>query len=119
MSHSNQLLVLRDSSLIWAASMAYTPVQLATASFQSVYFLSPPSPPITSIYLSYREQNGIIVSVDEQGHLACSYLGTDPTMFTVPHSSSRDASFEVSYDCHSCLTESVSALTQPMHFGPL
>lgn len=33
-SHSNQLLVLQDSRLIWAASLDYTPVQLSTANFQ-------------------------------------------------------------------------------------
>lgn len=33
-SHSNQLLVLQDSTLIWAAAMAFTPVHLVTANFQ-------------------------------------------------------------------------------------
>lgn len=42
-----------------------------------------------------REQNGIIVSLGEEGHLTCSYLGTDPTVFTAPPSTCRDASFEV------------------------
>lgn len=35
-SHSNQLLVLQDSRLIWAASLDCTPVQLSTANFQWV-----------------------------------------------------------------------------------
>lgn len=33
-SHSNQLLVLQDSTLIWAAAMDYSPVHLTTANFQ-------------------------------------------------------------------------------------
>ena len=33
-SHSNQLLILEGSSLIWAASLDYTPVQITTANFQ-------------------------------------------------------------------------------------
>ncbi len=33
-SHSNQLLVLEGSSLIWAASLEYTPVHITTANFQ-------------------------------------------------------------------------------------
>ena len=34
------------------------------------------------------------MSVDEEGHLTCSYLGTDPTVFSAPTISSRDVSFE-------------------------
>lgn len=38
-SHSNQLLVLQDSTLIWAAAMmGNIPVQLTTANFQLVPF---------------------------------------------------------------------------------
>lgn len=33
-SDSHQLLVFRDSTLIWAASLDYAPVDMATASFQ-------------------------------------------------------------------------------------
>lgn len=35
-SHSNQLLVLQDASLIWAAAMEHTPIQVVTANFQLV-----------------------------------------------------------------------------------
>ena len=34
LSHSNQLLVLQDASLIWAAAIEHTPIQVTTANFQ-------------------------------------------------------------------------------------
>ena len=37
-SHSNQLLLLQDTALIWAAAMSYAPVQMTTAHFQSVLY---------------------------------------------------------------------------------
>ncbi len=33
-THTGQLLVLRDTTLVWAASLEYTPVQLATGAFR-------------------------------------------------------------------------------------
>ena len=35
-SHTNQLMILQDSSLMWAAGTSHTPVQVTVASFQSV-----------------------------------------------------------------------------------
>lgn len=48
------------------------------------------------IRLVCREQNGVIVTLDELGHVNCSYLGTDPSLFSVALSTSRDPNFEVS-----------------------
>ncbi len=43
-----------------------------------------------------RELEGVIVSLDELGHLTCSYLGTDPTLFAAaPHSSQRTINYQV------------------------
>ena len=36
------------------------------------------------MYCPYRDLEGVVVSVDELGHLSCSYLGTDPSVFTAP-----------------------------------
>ena len=30
----------------------------------------------------YRELQGVLVSIDIEGELLCSYLGTDPTLFS-------------------------------------
>ena len=45
--------------------------------------------------LTCREHKGIIVGLGEEGKLTCSYLGTDPTVFTASPSTRRDVSFEV------------------------
>ena len=36
---------------------------------------------------------GVVVTLDEDGHLQCSYLGTDPAMFTSPSSEVREIDY--------------------------
>ena len=43
----------------------------------------------------YRELSGVIVSLDELGHLVCNYLGTDPSVFSAFSSASRELNYEV------------------------
>ncbi len=38
---------------------------------------------------------GVIVSLDELGHLTCSYLGTDPTLFSSSATTSRELNYQV------------------------
>jgi len=73
-SHTNQLLVFQDASLVWAARVDQTPADIAVAHFQ--------------------ELSGVIVSLDELGHLVCCYLGTDPSMFSASSSASRELNYE-------------------------
>ena len=41
-----------------------------------------------------RDLQGVVVAVDELGHLSCCYLGTDPSTFTAPPPSAlRDLNF--------------------------
>ena len=42
-----------------------------------------------------RELDGVIVSLDELGHLTCSYLGTDPTIFAASKHVQRRVDYEV------------------------
>ena len=42
-----------------------------------------------------RELQGVIVWLDELGHLTCSYLGTDPTLFTASTRGKRDLNYQV------------------------
>lgn len=44
---------------------------------------------------SHRELNGVVVSLDELGHLTCSYLGTDPTLFAAGTKGQRDVNYNV------------------------
>jgi Bardet-Biedl syndrome 9 protein len=71
---SGQLQVFQDSALKWAAALPHPPTDISVATFQDL--------------------QGVLVTVDELGHLTCCYLGTDPSPFTAPPpSASRDLDF--------------------------
>lgn len=42
----------------------------------------------------FRELKGLVVTLSSEGHLQCSYMGTDPSFFIAPKVDSR----EVNYD---------------------
>lgn len=42
----------------------------------------------------FRDLKGLVVTLTSEGHLQCSYMGTDPSFFTAPKVDSR----EVNYD---------------------
>ena len=42
-----------------------------------------------------RDLKGVVVSLDEYGHLYCSYLGTDPSLFVAPPVDAREVNYEV------------------------
>lgn len=67
--HSQQLQVMNNQTMIWAAQLPHVPVAITTANF--------------------RQLQGVIITLDEIGHLQCSYLGTDPTSFTSSLSTNR------------------------------
>ncbi|XP_072268329.1 protein PTHB1 isoform X2 [Pyxicephalus adspersus] len=73
-NHNNMLLVYQDVTLKWAAQLPHVPVAVKVASFQ--------------------DMKGIIVSLSDSGHLQCSYLGTDPSLFQAPKVESRDINYE-------------------------
>jgi len=41
----------------------------------------------------FRDSKGAIVAIDEEGHLQCCYLGTDPSMFARPTSDLREMDY--------------------------
>ena len=43
----------------------------------------------------FRELDGVLVTIDEYGHLYCSYLGTDPSLFAAPYVENRMSNFTV------------------------
>ncbi|KAM9439745.1 protein PTHB1 isoform 1-T1 [Clarias gariepinus] len=73
-NHNNMLLVYQDTTLKWAAQLAGVPVSVRIASFP--------------------ELKGLVVTLSSEGHLQCSYMGTDPSFLTAPKVDSR----EVNYD---------------------
>ncbi|KAM7072287.1 protein PTHB1 isoform 5-T5 [Acridotheres tristis] len=43
---------------------------------------------------SYKDLKGVIVTLSDDGHLQCSYLGTDPSLFQAPKVDSREINYE-------------------------
>lgn len=41
-----------------------------------------------------RDLKGVIVTLSDNGHLQCSYLGTDPSLFQAPRVDSREINYE-------------------------
>lgn len=50
---------------------------------------------LMSFYLSLcSDLKGVIVTLSDSGHLQCSYLGTDPSLFQAPKVESREINYE-------------------------
>ncbi|XP_008322019.1 protein PTHB1 [Cynoglossus semilaevis] len=73
-NHTNMLLVYQDVTLKWAAQLAFVPVAVRVANFP--------------------ELKGVVVSLSSDGHLLCSYMGTDPSFFSTPKVDAREADYE-------------------------
>ncbi|KAM8870312.1 protein PTHB1 isoform 2-T3 [Spinachia spinachia] len=73
-NHTNMLLVYQDVTLKWAAQLPFVPVAVRLANFP--------------------ELNGVVVSLSSEGHLLCSYMGTDPSFFSTPKVDAREADYE-------------------------
>ncbi|XP_022112018.1 protein PTHB1-like isoform X2 [Acanthaster planci] len=73
-THTGQLMIYQDTTLKWAAKLEYVPVSIRVGQFQDL--------------------KGVITSIDDQGHLVCSYLGTDPSLFVTPSTDSREINYE-------------------------
>lgn len=73
-NHNNMLLVYQDATLKWAAQLSCVPVTVRVANFP--------------------ELRGLVVTLNADGRLHCSYMGTDPSFFTAPKVEAR----EVNYD---------------------
>ncbi|CAH1790036.1 unnamed protein product [Owenia fusiformis] len=73
-THTNSLMVYQDITLKWAAQLQHTPVQIRLGNFGDL--------------------KGVIVSLSDEGHLDCSYLGTDPAIFMTPASESRETNYD-------------------------
>ncbi|CAL8290059.1 unnamed protein product [Merluccius merluccius] len=73
-NHNNMLLVYQDVTLKWAAQLACVPVAVRVANFS--------------------ELRGVLVTLSSEGHLQCSYLGTDPSFFSTPKVDAREVNYE-------------------------
>uniref|UniRef100_A0A3P8RVA6 Bardet-Biedl syndrome 9 n=1 Tax=Amphiprion percula TaxID=161767 RepID=A0A3P8RVA6_AMPPE len=73
-NHTNMLLVYQDVTLKWAAQLSFVPVAVRVANFP--------------------ELKGAVVTLSTDGHLLCSYMGTDPSFFSTPKVDAREADYE-------------------------
>ncbi|XP_069568047.1 protein PTHB1 isoform X1 [Brachyistius frenatus] len=73
-NHTNMLLVYQDVTLKWAAQLPFVPVAVRLANFP--------------------ELKGVVISLSTDGHLLCSYMGTDPSFFSTPKVDAREADYE-------------------------
>ncbi|NXF50633.1 PTHB1 protein, partial [Oceanites oceanicus] len=73
-NHSKMLNVYQDITLKWATQLPHIPVSVKVANLQDL--------------------KGVIVSLSDNGHLQCSYLGTDPSLFQAPRVDSREINYE-------------------------
>ncbi|ESO84549.1 hypothetical protein LOTGIDRAFT_222053 [Lottia gigantea] len=71
---TNSLMVCQDVTLKWAAKLEHVPVQIKVANFQDL--------------------KGCIVTLSDDGHLQCSYLGTDPAIFIPPSTEARELNYQ-------------------------
>ncbi|XP_064199426.1 protein PTHB1 isoform X1 [Anguilla rostrata] len=73
-NHNNMLLVYQDVTLKWAAQLSCVPVAVRVANFQDL--------------------RGVVVMLSGDGHLQCSYMGTDPSFFMAPKVEAREVNYE-------------------------
>ncbi|NWS70286.1 PTHB1 protein, partial [Crotophaga sulcirostris] len=73
-NHNKILNVYQDVTLKWAAQLPHIPVSVKVANLQDL--------------------QGVIVTLSDDGHLQCSYLGTDPSVFQAPRVESREINYE-------------------------
>ncbi|NXV22034.1 PTHB1 protein, partial [Cepphus grylle] len=73
-NHSKMLNVYQDITLKWATQLPHIPVSVKVANLQDL--------------------KGVIVTLSDDGHLQCSYLGTDPSLFQAPRVDSREINYE-------------------------
>uniref|UniRef100_A0A8C4Y1L6 Bardet-Biedl syndrome 9 n=1 Tax=Gopherus evgoodei TaxID=1825980 RepID=A0A8C4Y1L6_9SAUR len=73
-NHNGMLHVYQDVTLKWATQLPHIPVAVKVGNLQDL--------------------KGVIVTLSDSGHLQCSYLGTDPSLFQAPKVESREINYE-------------------------
>ncbi|XP_048880761.1 protein PTHB1 isoform X2 [Brienomyrus brachyistius] len=73
-NHNSVLLVYQDSALKWASQLSCVPVAVRVGNFQDL--------------------KGVVVTLSEEGHLQCSYMGSDPSFFIAPKAEAREMNYD-------------------------
>uniref|UniRef100_A0A8C9MD82 Bardet-Biedl syndrome 9 n=1 Tax=Panthera tigris altaica TaxID=74533 RepID=A0A8C9MD82_PANTA len=73
-NHNHMLHIYQDVTLKWATQLPHIPVSVRVGCLHDL--------------------KGVIVTLSDDGHLQCSYLGTDPSFFQAPKVESRELHYE-------------------------
>nr|KAF6417887.1 Bardet-Biedl syndrome 9 [Rousettus aegyptiacus] len=73
-NHNKMLHVYQDVTLKWATQLPHVPVAVRVGCLHDL--------------------KGVIVTLSDDGHLQCSYLGTDPSLFQAPKVESRELNYD-------------------------
>ncbi|KAM9651351.1 protein PTHB1 isoform 6-T6 [Trichechus inunguis] len=73
-NHNNMLHIYQDVTLKWATQLPHIPVAVKVGCLHDL--------------------KGVIVTLSDDGHLQCSYLGTDPSLFQAPKVESRELNYD-------------------------
>uniref|UniRef100_A0A8C0N1E0 Bardet-Biedl syndrome 9 n=1 Tax=Canis lupus familiaris TaxID=9615 RepID=A0A8C0N1E0_CANLF len=73
-NHNNMLHIYQDVTLKWATQLPHIPVAVRVGCLHDL--------------------KGVIVTLSDDGHLQCSYLGTDPSLFRAPKVESRELHYD-------------------------
>ncbi|KAL1781633.1 PTHB1 isoform X1 [Sigmodon hispidus] len=73
-NHNHRLHVYQDVTLKWATQLPHVPVAVRVGCLHDL--------------------KGVIVTLSDDGHLQCSYLGTDPSLFQAPKVESRELNYD-------------------------
>uniref|UniRef100_A0A4X1W8N9 Bardet-Biedl syndrome 9 n=3 Tax=Sus scrofa TaxID=9823 RepID=A0A4X1W8N9_PIG len=73
-NHNNMLHIYQDVTLKWATQLPHVPVAVRVGCLHDL--------------------KGVIVTLSDNGHLQCSYLGTDPSLFQAPKVESRELNYD-------------------------
>ncbi|XP_048195445.1 protein PTHB1 isoform X4 [Perognathus longimembris pacificus] len=73
-NHNSMLQIYQDVTLKWATQLPHVPVAVRVGSLHDL--------------------KGLVVTLSDEGHLQCSYLGTDPSLFQAPVIESRELNYD-------------------------
>ncbi|XP_004677203.1 PREDICTED: protein PTHB1 [Condylura cristata] len=72
-NHNSMLHIYQDVTLKWATQLPHIPVAVRVGCLHNL--------------------KGVIVTLSDDGHLQCSYLGTDPSLFQAPKVEAREINY--------------------------
>ncbi|XP_054548437.1 protein PTHB1 isoform X2 [Talpa occidentalis] len=72
-NHNSMLHIYQDVTLKWATQLPHIPVVVRVGCLHNL--------------------KGVIVTLSDDGHLQCSYLGTDPSLFQAPKVEAREINY--------------------------